>query len=326
MNSIREEEKRRKEAQAKFQLSLNEIQKLMTENSEKNKKLEQDNLEMSLKFKNILNQYEEREKQMDRINKQMELVTQLNEAKLAKATVESMAEKEAFLKQTAVLEETITILKRQLSEALSSEKAYKAQVDLYGSKYGEFTKTFEGYKTDMTKMSKKTFKIEKEMLQWKIKYEKSNSMLLDMVSEKQIRDEHITKTAKQLWYLQKLCRTLSAEKKAFYGKLVECNIEVPEVKLTQEEESLSPTEVIQDKGPDKLDEMVKSRDELKKNLNQLQSQLQDAQKKTKKSKKTTKKAENGEVSQNLIQEADSQVRATNGDQTIKELTELAGEK
>lgn len=42
--------------------------------AEKNLKLEQDNLEMGQKFKKILSQYEEREKQMDRINKQMEVI------------------------------------------------------------------------------------------------------------------------------------------------------------------------------------------------------------------------------------------------------------
>lgn len=315
MSKIREEEERRKETQAKFQHSLNEIQKLMNENSDKNKKLELDNQEMSNKFKTILTQYEEREKQMDRINKQMELVTQLNEAKLAKAKIETLAEKEGFLKQTAILEETISILKRQLAEALGSEKAYKAQVDLYSSKYGEFTKTFEGYKTDMTKMSKKTFKMEKEMLQWKIKYEKSNAMLLDLISEKQVRDEHITKTAKQLFHLQKLCRTLSAEKKAFYGKLVDLNIEIPEVKNIQDEEVPTLPEVVQVKGPDKFDEIVKSRDELKKNLNQLQSQLQSAlqteddssvgkKNKTKKNKKSSKPVENGDVTQAPSSEAE----------------------
>lgn len=331
MNSIRQEEKHRKEAQEKFQHSLNEIQKLMNENSEKNKKLEQDNLEMSMKFKNILAQYEEREKQMDRINKQMELVTQLNEAKLAKANVESMAEKEAFRKQSAILEETITILKRQLSEALSSEKAYKAQVDLYSSKYGEFTKTFESYKTDMTKMSKKTFKIETEMLGYKMKYEKSNAILLDMFSEKQVRDEHINKTAKQLFHLQKLCRTLAAEKKAFYGKLVELNIDIPEVKLAQDEEISPPKETVQEKGPDKLDEMMKSRDELKKNLNKFQTQLQNAQKnKAKKSKKAAKHEDNGEAIQDIVVEAEPQLAesqlaeskpATNGDQINTKETE-----
>lgn len=34
---------------------------------------------------------------MDKMNKQMDLVTQLNEAKLAKANMETAAEKEKFL-------------------------------------------------------------------------------------------------------------------------------------------------------------------------------------------------------------------------------------
>jgi len=225
------------------------------------------------------------------------------------ANVESAAEKEAFLKQTSILEETILILKRQLLDAIGSEKAYKAQVDLYSSKYGEFTKTFEGYKTDMTKMSKKTFKMEKEMLQWKIKYEKANAMLLDLISEKQVRDEHITKTAKQLYHLQKLCRTLSAEKKAFYGKLVECNIEVPEVTdVSKEEVPEAPAEpAVPDKSAEKLDEMIKNRDDLRKNLEQLQGQLTtaiaedavDAQA-TAGGKKKSKKAKKGPKQQNGI--------------------------
>lgn len=277
---IREEEEHRKETQIKFQQSLNEIQKLMNDNSDKNKKLEDDNREMSQKFKHILTQYEEREKQMDRINKQMELVTQLNEAKLAKSSVEAQAEREAFNKQTNVLEHTIKILKQQLAESLGSEKHLRSQVELYSSKYSEFTKTFDGYKNDMTKMTKKTFKMEKEMLAWKIKYEKANAMLLDLISEKQVRDEHITKTAKQLFHLQKLCRVLSAEKKAFYNKLIELNIEVPEVKdLPKDENPEELKENINDEKkeqhPDKLDEMMKNRDELKKNLEQLQEQLSD---------------------------------------------------
>lgn len=275
LSKIKEEEEHRKETQFKFQQSLNEIQKLMNENSDKNKKLEEDNREMSTKFKHVLSQYEEREKQMDKINKQMDLVTQLNDAKLAKASVEALAEREGYKKQTAVLEETILILKRQLGETLSSEKNLRAQVELYSSKYSDFTKTFDGYKTDMTKMTKKTFKMEKEMLQWKVKYEKANATLLDLISEKQVRDEHITKTAKQLFHLQKLCRTLSAEKKAFYNKLVEMNIEVPEVKEIPDElpEAAKVVEEPKPQQPDKLDEMVKSRNELKKNLEQLQGQL-----------------------------------------------------
>lgn len=251
----------------------------MNDNSEKNKKLELDNREMSEKFKTIMVHYEEREKQMDRINKQMELVTQLNEAKMQKSLVENLAEKEGLVKQIKLLEETITIIRGRLSDSLNSEKHLRAQVDLYSSKYGEFTKSFEGYKTDMEKMSKKNYRNEKDMLQWRIKYEKTNAMLLDLLSEKQIRDEHIQKTAKQLFQLQKLCRTLSAEKKAFYAKLTELNIEIPEVKIEEEKEPIMPEVVVEvNKKPenDKFDEMVKKSNELKSSLNELQNQLNDA--------------------------------------------------
>ena len=129
----------------------------------------------------------------------------------------------------------------------------------------------------MTKMSKKTLKQERELLMWKAKFEKSNALLLELVSEKQVRDEHIQKTAKQLFYLQKLCRTLSAEKKAFYNKLVEMNIEIPVVEDASKE--IVPTFVDPDakkpneKSPEELDAMTKNCDELKKNLAQLQGQL-----------------------------------------------------
>lgn len=129
----------------------------------------------------------------------------------------------------------------------------------------------------MTKMSKKTLKQERELLMWKAKYEKSNALLLDLVSEKQVRDEHIQKTAKQLFYLQKLCRTLSAEKKAFYNKLVEMNIEIPVVEDASKE--IVPTFIDSDvkkpneKSPEELDAITKNCDELKKNLAQLQGQL-----------------------------------------------------
>lgn len=98
LSKIREEEERRKETQAKFQKSLNEIQSLMTDNNDKNQKLKQDNQEMTDKFKYILEQYELREQQMEKINKQLELVQQLSDAKVAKAQMEAHAEREQLLK------------------------------------------------------------------------------------------------------------------------------------------------------------------------------------------------------------------------------------
>lgn len=57
-------------------------------------------------------------------------------------------------------------------------------------------------------MTKKIQKLEKESGIWKAKFERSNSIVIDLSSEKQVRDEHITKTTRQMYHLQKLCRTL----------------------------------------------------------------------------------------------------------------------
>lgn len=261
----------------------------MNENTDKNNKLKEDNLEMSSKFKYILEQYELREQQMDKINKQMDLVTQLNDAKLAKIQVELQAEREKFSKETSIYEDTIKILKHQLGESRTAERLLKEQVDLYSGKYGEFQESlkkshdvFEGYKTDMTKMSKKNIKMEKEMYLWKAKFEKSNALLLDLVSEKQVKDEHITKTAKQMYHLQKLCRQLQFERTAFLTSLKENNIEIPVIPEAPKETKIElPPEPVVEAPPKvddtKLDLMTKNCDQLKKNLAQLQGQLANLQ-------------------------------------------------
>jgi hypothetical protein len=69
----------------------------MNDNNEKNQKLKEDNTEMSKRFQFLLEQYELRDQQMEKINKQMDLMTQLNEAKMAKAALEGSAEREKIL-------------------------------------------------------------------------------------------------------------------------------------------------------------------------------------------------------------------------------------
>lgn len=132
-------------------------------------------------------------------------------------------------------------------------------------------------------MSKNMKKIDKESLTWKTKYEKSNVALLDLVSEKQVRDEHITKTAKQLFYLQKLCRTLQGDRAFLLQTLKEHEIECPTIPETLPGPDAEPvlpdfsapvlTEKEQQQKTDKLDSMTKNCADLKENLKLLQNQL-----------------------------------------------------
>lgn len=278
---IKEEEEKRRETQEKFQKSLNEIQVVMDENNQKNQQLKEDNMEMAKKFKFILEQYELRDQQMDKMNKQMDLVTQLNEAKLAKANMEAAAEKEKFLAEKEIIINELTKVKKQLMDLQMVEVHLREQVNMYSDKYGEFQDSlkkshniFVGYKGDMEKMSKKIRNLEKDSTNWKAKWERSNAALIDLMSEKQVRDEHIMKTARQLFQLQKLCRTLQNERTAYFKALEENKVEIPtivEVPCQMPEPEALPVPI--KKQEDRLEIMTKNCSALKENLAALQGQL-----------------------------------------------------
>ncbi|XP_038112183.1 alpha-taxilin [Culex quinquefasciatus] len=286
LTKIKEEEEKRKQTQEKFQKSLNEIQVVMNENNEKNQALKEDNMEMAKKFKFILEQYELRDQQMDKVNKQMDLMTQLNDAKLAKANMETAAEKEKFLAEKEIIMTELVKVKKQLRDLQQVEVHLREQVNMYSDKYGEFQDSlkkshniFVGYKGDMEKMSKKIKNLEKDSGSWKSKWEKSNAALLDLLSEKQIRDEHIHKTARQMFQLQKLCRQLQNERTAYFSALEQNSIEIPAVvevpcKLPEPEpEPEKPTK----KEEDRLEIMTANCSALKANLAALQGQLSEIQ-------------------------------------------------
>lgn len=60
-------------------------------------------------------------------------------------------------------------------------------------------------------MYKNSRKLEKECLEWKKKWEKSNASLIQLATENQEKDEHLTKLTRQLSQLQKLLRALQVK-------------------------------------------------------------------------------------------------------------------
>ncbi len=61
-------------------------------------------------------------------------------------------------------------------------------------------------------MTKKLKSLEKETALWKQRWEKSNSLLTEMTSEKKQRDSELLTTTKQLAQLEKLCRAMQTER------------------------------------------------------------------------------------------------------------------
>ncbi|XP_013362449.1 PREDICTED: gamma-taxilin isoform X3 [Chinchilla lanigera] len=86
MQQAREEEERRKEATAHFQMTLNEIQAQLEQHDIHNAKLRQENMELGEKLKKLIEQYALREEHIDKVFKHKELQQQLVDAKLQQTT------------------------------------------------------------------------------------------------------------------------------------------------------------------------------------------------------------------------------------------------
>lgn len=277
MSKIRDEEEKRKETQAHFQQSINEIYSTLGKNNDENIKIKEANIEMTKKFKYLAEQYEIREQQLEKLNEQIKLETQLNEAKLAKLQVESTIEREILMKEKQAALEDLLNTKKALKEIETREYHLKDQLRIYTEKYDEFQTSlqksnsiFGSYKTEIDKMGKRIKSLEKENYEWRVKYEKCNRALLDMASDKQSQDAYVAKASRQLSQLQKLCRTLQAERATLLEALKANNIERPPMpELPPEPTDIEPPP----KPSDKLDAMTRNCAELKQTLAHLQGQM-----------------------------------------------------
>ncbi|XP_025205278.1 alpha-taxilin isoform X2 [Melanaphis sacchari] len=230
LKRVKEAEDKRIEMTNKFQNTLSEIASVMQQNSEKNNKLRDDNMDMSSRLKNVCEQYELREQvngaQVVKLAKQIELETQLCDAKLAKANMEISVERETILNEKTHLLKEIRLYQTRIEEMQNTEIDLRNQISLYNEKYEEFqnalarsNKVFAGFKGDMELMSKKIVKQEKESASWKMRYERCQQLLDEMTTERTRMISDLSVATRQLSTLQKLCRTLHSERQALLSKL-----------------------------------------------------------------------------------------------------------
>ncbi|XP_060089999.1 gamma-taxilin [Heteronotia binoei] len=226
MQQAREEEERRKEATAHFQITLNEIQAQLEQHGIHNAKLRQENIELGEKLKKLVEQYALREEHMDKVFKHKELQQQLVDAKLQQTTQlikeaeeKHQREREFFLKEATESRHKCEQMKQQ-------EAQLKQQLSLYIDKFEEFQTTmaksnelFTTFRQEMEKMTKKIKKLEKETIVWRTKWENNNKALLQMAEEKTVKDKEYKGFQIKLERLEKLCRALQTERNELNEKV-----------------------------------------------------------------------------------------------------------
>ncbi|KAB1253604.1 Gamma-taxilin [Camelus dromedarius] len=232
MQQAREEEERRKEATAHFQITLNEIQAQLEQHDIHNAKLRQENIELGEKLKKLIEQYALREETLyfpqhiDKVFKHKELQQQLVDAKLQQTTQLIKEADEKHQREREFLLKEATESRHKYEQMKQQEVQLKQQLSLYMDKFEEFQTTmaksnelFTTFRQEMEKMTKKIKKLEKETIIWRTKWENNNKALLQMAEEKTVRDKEYKAFQIKLDRLEKLCRALQTERNELNEKV-----------------------------------------------------------------------------------------------------------
>ncbi|XP_055087322.1 taxilin beta b [Periophthalmus magnuspinnatus] len=225
LQRCREDDLKRKEITSHFQGTLSEIQAQIEEHSSRNTKLLQENGALADKLKGLITQYDAREANLEKVFKHRDLKEQLLETKLSQANLllkeaedKHKLERELLLTQTAECKLQMKALKEQEGEM-------RAQLDMYSRKFDEFQGTvsksnsvYSGFKQDMDKMSKKMKKLEKECQSWKSRFDNCNKNLMEMLTDKTLKDKELELILLKNQKLENLCRALQQERKGLLDK------------------------------------------------------------------------------------------------------------
>ncbi|XP_010594065.2 gamma-taxilin isoform X2 [Loxodonta africana] len=195
IQQAREEEERRKEATAHFQMTLNEIQAQLEQHDVHNAKLRQENIELGEKLKKLIEQYALREEHIDKVFKHKELQQQLVDAKLQQTTQLIKEADEKHQREREFLLKEATESRHKYEQMKQQEVQLKQQ------------------------MTKKIKKLEKETIVWRTKWENNNKALLQMAEEKTVRDKEYKAFQIKLERLEKLCRALQTERNELNEKV-----------------------------------------------------------------------------------------------------------
>ncbi|XP_036295467.1 gamma-taxilin isoform X6 [Pipistrellus kuhlii] len=169
VQQAREEEERRKEATAHFQITLNEIQAQLEQHDIHNARLRRENIELGEKLKKLIEQYSMREEHIDKVFKHKEVQQQLVDVKLH---------------QTSQL----------IKEADEKHQREREFLSLYMDKFEEFQTTMaksnELFTTFRQEMEKKTVR-DKEYKAFQIKLERLEKLCRALQTERNELNEKV---------------------------------------------------------------------------------------------------------------------------------------
>ncbi|KAI7799960.1 beta-taxilin isoform X1 [Triplophysa rosa] len=231
LQRLREDEMKRREITAHFQSTLVDIQAQIEQHSSRNNKLCHENSELGSKLKTLVEQYERREKSLEKIFNHRDLQQKVSDAKLEEAKMLLKEAEEKHKREKEYLLTQAAEWKLQAKELKEQHTVMQAQIVLYSQKFEEFQGTLSKsneiyctFKQEMEKMTKKMKKLEKESNIWKTRFESCNKALVEMIDERSEKAKEFEFFTVKIDRLETLCRALQDERKILYTKIKEIRL------------------------------------------------------------------------------------------------------
>ncbi|XP_054469651.1 taxilin beta b [Anoplopoma fimbria] len=259
LQRCREDDLKRKEITTHFQGTLSEIQAQIEEHSGRNTKLCQENSALAEKLKGLISQYDQREANLEKVFKHRDLKEKLLDTKLTQANMILKETEDTHKLERELMHKQMTEYKAKLKVMREQENDMRIQLEMYSKKFDEFQGTvsksnsvYSDFKQDMDKMAKKMKKLDKENQSWKSRFDNCNKSLLDMVSDKAIKEKEFELINIKNQKLENLCRALQEERKTLFEKVQGAGTQ-PHINSAEPTEKEGPEELVTPEVPKDAD-------------------------------------------------------------------------
>lgn len=216
LDLIKVEQSKAKEQTTKIQSTLSGVIKLFDENQQRNMSLRQENQELQVKLKSLLDHCDSWEKSVEITLRQRDIDNRLLRTELAKANLSKNEEKEKFLSEKQELLQILSTMQEQQHKIEGQEAKLRSDLSSYASKYDEcqafISKGMDKFQVESKRMLKQ---IEKSNQDYKVlltKYETTNRKMAQMLEEKQYWNKAMSIANRKIETLEKLCRAMREQK------------------------------------------------------------------------------------------------------------------
>jgi len=223
---LQEEKSKRNESMGGYNSTMSELSTLLEAHQGNTNSLKDQNGAMADQMMALVKDTEKREGQIEKMQTEFKLQSELLQHQVAKAQIEKAEVKADMAKERINIMNELAEERGRGLKLDETVKLLKQQADLYQEQMEDLqkggldnSKSFQFFKTQIEKLTKQMVKLEKETNGWKEKSEMSTKQVRDIQDSTNKKELELNEIRKKLDTMVKLNKTLNAERVTLLEKV-----------------------------------------------------------------------------------------------------------